>query len=383
MMLNGIDAGSCQRSLSQLGKLVLILVTLGLLILFADSVAAKEASWNWHDNTTLQLLYEGGYNSNILELSDNDITRFEDGTLPLATNVESQDDLSQSFGLRAKIELPKWWGWRNGDISYTFRYLSFAKNSYNDRPIHTTHFNHDIFNRWDVFFNYMYIPERYLRDYRDRDLDQIIGTQFDYRLGGGGLQYSPEFLKGLRLSGRYEFFSIYYNKYFTEYDSEGWGLRFDARYRFNKYLTVTGIAKRRWSDNTGFNQHLLSAAGGSQAQDSEYGDGSYGEEWFELDANLNIYNVLPKRIDLNAIARLRHRFYDSEQLLADDPVHSGREHIHMMFHLDAKTEVFEGLRVGPVFEYELRRTDSPLDWVVRAKNFDTYRLMLSLSYSIW
>jgi hypothetical protein len=382
-MLGGAQVDLNALSRRRLNVLILATFAVATLLATVGSAAASEEKWDWKDATSFQFQYEGGYDSNILELSDNDILRFEDNQLPLATKVETYDDLKQSFGIRTRLNMPKWWGWRDGSVSYTFRYNSYAKNPYNDRPIHTVYFTHDIFNRADVFYSHMYIPERYLRDYYDRDTGQVIGTQFDYTLGGGGLQYSPEFLKGLRLSARYEFFTIYYNKYFTEYDSEGWGLRFDARYKLNNTVTLTGILKRRWSDNTGFDEQSQLGVGGDPQADSEYGDGTYGEEWYELIADLKVRNVLPNRIDLQLMGRMRHRFYDTELGADRDPVHAGREHKHYLFSMTAMTKVWEGLRLGPVIEYELRRTDSPTDWVVEAKDFDSFRAMLSLSYSIW
>ncbi len=363
-----------------------LLVLLSLLLVvsaFVFTASAKEKSWDWQDETSLTLNYQGGYDSNILELSEEDIDRFDNGELPLATDVESYDDFVQSLGLHARLSLPKLWGWRDGSISYSFNYLSFANNSYNDRPIHNLYFTHDILNRTDIFFSYLYIPERYLRDYYDRDSGEIIGTQFDYDLLGGGIQYSPDFLKGMRLSARYEYFTIYYNKYFTEYDSEGWGLRFDLRYKVNKVVTLTGIVKRRWSDNVGFNQHLAGSTNDPGQTDSEYGDGSYGEEWFELVADFNVYDLLPNRIDLSLSARLRHRFYDSELSVDNDPVHAGREHNHWRFGLETKTKIIGNLYGGPSVEYEFRRTDSPVDWLKERKDFNAFRASLNLSYRLW
>jgi len=364
---------------------LLIFAVLGFFIflVFCDNAHAEKQQWDWKEATGLQLLYEGGYDSNILELSDNDIDRYTDNLLPLVTDVTSYDDLVQSFGARASLNLPKLWGWRDGSFSYTFRYKSYANNAYNDRPVHSAYFSHDIFDRTDIFASYMYIPERYLRDYYDRDTGQVIGTQFDYTLGGAGFQYSPEVVKGLRLSARYELFSIFYNKYFTEYDSEGWGVRFDARYKFNNTITLTGIVKRRWNDNTGFNENNAQVLAGNEPADSEYGDGSYGEEWYEMLADIKIRDLLPNRLDVQLMARMRYRFYSTDLSLTDDPVHAGRAHKHYLLSVNAMTKVADGLRLGPVFEYEMRRTDSPLDWVIDAKDFDSFRAMLALSYTIW
>ncbi len=368
----------------RLNLLIFVILALSLFLVFCEKTHAEKEQWDWQEATSLQLLYEGGYDNNILELSENDIDRYSDNLLPLATDVTSYDDLVQTFGIRTRLNLPKLWGWRDGSISYTFRYKSYANNAYNDRPVHSAYFSHDIFERADIIASYMYIPERYLRDYYDRDTGQVIGTQFDYTLGGAGLQYSPEMHKGLRVSARYELFTIFYNKYFTEYDSEGWGVRFDARYKFNNTITLTGIVKRRWNDNTGFSENNIPGGigDGAESVDSEYGDGSYGEEWYELLADIKIRDLLPNRIDIELMARMRYRFYSTDRNITVDPVHAGRAHHHYLLSMNAMTKVADGLRLGPVIQYELRRTDSPLDWVVEAKDFDSIRAMLQLSYAI-
>ncbi|MBS1262749.1 MAG: hypothetical protein MAG453_02112 [Calditrichaeota bacterium] len=363
---------------------VCVLAIAVLLAGFAGQSAANRNPWSWKQHTGLQLLYEAGYNSNILELSAEDIDRFLDGDLTLASPLETYDDFAQSVGVRFRLTLPKWWGWRNGGLTYTFRYLNFVTNPFNDRPIHNLYFSHDLIERVDVFASYLYIPQRFLRDYYDRDLGTVLGTHFDYSLGGVGLRYSPESVKGLRLSARYELFTIYYNEYFTEYDSEGSGLRFDIRYRFNRDFTLTGTAKRRWSDNVGFEAGALNDPFDPEAVDAEYGDGSYGEEWFELDFDWAVRGLLPdkRRLDLEASARLRHRFYTSDRPVERDPIHAGREHMHWRFSVAAGTKLAGRLSGGPVLEYEFRRTESPLDWVVETKDFDTFRAMLSLTYRL-
>ena len=350
-----------------------------LLLAFAESSQAKP--WRLQDKLRMQVLYEIGYDNNYLELSDRDIDRFKDGELGLVTKVESYDALVQNAGIKFRLATPKIFGWRNGSLSYTISYHSYLQNNFNDRATHSLYFSHDLFNRMDIFGSHLYIPNRYLRDYYDRDYGAVYATEFGYRLSGVGIRVSPKFLPGISLAARYEDYSIFYNPRFTEYDTEGWGYRVDLRYRVNSNLSVTGIFKKRFSDNIGFSE--LDQATTLIEQDAEYGDGSNGEDWFEVVLAWKTPKLLRRAWSVELSTRFRHRYYTSELPLAEDPIHRGREHLHSRYGITVDGPLVGNLRGGPMFDYEMRRTDSPLPWVSETKDFDTWRAGIALTYTLW
>lgn len=372
-------------TLTRHGRSPLAFVLLaGMLLLTCASPSLAKRSregWSPRDNIGFQLQYDAGYDSNILELSPNEIDQFTNRTLPLVTDVRSYDDFVQNVGFKANIASPKWWGWRRAHLTYSFSYVLYGKNSYNNRAIHNVYASTDLINRVDLFGSYLLIPNRYLRDYYDRDYGSIAASEFGYNLGGAGLRWSPKAVRGLSLALRYEGYTIYYNPRFTEYDTEGWGLRLDGRYRVSRSVELNVTLKKRWSDNVGFTS--LPSDGSVNSGLSEYGDGSYGEEWYEVSVDYRTPRLLGRRWDMEGGARFRHRYYTSDQPLDQDPIHRGRKHLHSRFSFTMTSRLFGHLEGGPVIEYEMRRTSSPLDWVKRAKDFNAFRAGVTLAYIIW
>ncbi len=342
---------------------------------------SKKKSWNLKKDVNVELKYSPTYDSNVLDLSDNDIDRFETHNLNFITDVETYDDFIQNVGVKVSSYSPRWIGNRRGFISYSLGYSLHTKNSFNDRAIHSLYASHDLAKGLDVIGSYLLIPQRYFRDFYDKDYKEVFASNFMYELGGFGLKYTPSFAKKFTFSGRYEIFNVFYNSYFTEYDVDGYGVRFDVRYKLNRRTSATMILKRRWADNFGYVNGYDVAI--EEGVDTEYGDGSYGEEWFEFILKHRTKKIMDRRWNLNLNLRLRHRFYTSDLPLIDDPYHRGREHMlnRVLFKVD--TKIVKGLSGGPSVTYEWRKTESPTEAVPIVKDYNGIKYGFELVYKLW
>lgn len=360
-------------------SLALCTLVVGTSTAFAKKT--KRAYWDWKRDTDVSLKYGFVYDSNFIELSDADLDRYETNTLPLVSDLQTYDDGIHKLGASFGIDSPKWIGWRKGRLNYSVSQSLNTRNDFANRAVHIASFSHDAIKRVDILGYYMYIPERYLRDYYDKDFGEVYACDFNYQIGNIGLSYSPASVKGLRLTLRYELFSVYYNETFTEYDTEGSGIRFDARYKLNKRFTLRSSIRKRWGDNTGFDSNNFAAA--TNDLDAEYGDATYGEEWFEFSGTYSKMKVLGKSTSFTGMIRMRHRYYTSDLSLAEDPFHAGREHNHWRFSGTFNVRLTKALTLSPSGEYEMRKTDSPLQKVKDAKDFDAFRVGLELSCRLW
>ena len=348
-----------------------------LVVLFAVNSHARD--WSFKKDTKIDLLYTPGYDNNILELSERDIDRLVDNTLPGITVPNTYDDLTQDFGIKFSFTSPKILG-RKTRLYYTLKYSSFTNNPFNNRTNHSLFLIQDITKKVDFIGGYFLIPNRYLRDYYDKDTGGYHPSEFAYHQYNAGLRVN--LLKKLRVDLRYEGYQVYYNQYFSEYDSEAHGFRGDLRLKLPKRLTVKSTFKFRVADNIGYDESSEIVAANPDL-DAEYGDGSYEEIWFEYGLGWVSNPFLGKVWDISIAHRMRCRFYTSQLNIVEDPFHAGREHSHqrIMFNLD--TQLLEKLSIGALVEYEFRRTDSEDDRVPIAKDFDTYRAGMKLVYTLW
>lgn len=336
--------------------------------------------WTVGKDVGFDLIYAVGYDNNILEMSYRDKDRFLNNNLPGPTSPHSYDALTQNIGAKFKIASPRFIGKRRARLYYTLTYYSYAENSFNDRISHSLFFLQDLAKRVDFVGSYYYSPNRYLRDYYDRDFGEFRGTEFDYYYGTAGIRMSP--IKKLRVDLRYEDFQVYYNSRFTEYDSEGSGIRFEMRYSMSKSIDLNLSIRKRWADNVGYDESSGFAAS-DPSIDDEYGDSSYGEEWLEYGISWSKLPLFGKSVEMDISHRLRHRYYTSELSIEDDPFHRSREHVQQRFMVEFSTELLEGFMIGPEIDFEFRRSESPVDAVIDAKDFDALRFMLNIEYSIY
>ncbi|MBD3166667.1 hypothetical protein GF324_08710 [bacterium] len=357
------------------------LLTFAALMIALPTLLHAEG-WSVQRDLDLELRYDVGYDNNILELSEDDLDRYEIDQLRAHDDLETYDDLINTVSLRTRITSPEFLDWRNLRLYYTIGYQSYLRNPHADRVTHSLFFTQDLVKYWDILGGYFIIPERYLRDYYDRDWGEYYSCDFSYHLYSIGIRGKP--FDRLQIEARYEGYQVYYNEYFTEYDTESVGFRAGLEYEINHKLEASLELRRRWADNTGFEQSDFIAPNlENPDEDAEYGDGSYGEEWIEAGIRWQTPKLLDRSWDTRLSYRMRHRFYTSELSLEEDPFHAGREHWHQRLMLSTEVDVTKRFAVGPEIEYEWRRTESPAERVADIKDFNTYRFWLHLSYEIW
>ncbi len=347
-------------------------------VLLISSAYARP--WQLIRDVDVELRYTAGYDNNILELSDEDLDRFDTGTLPAHDDLETYDDFVQTFGFRVRVTSPPIIGFRKARLYYTLGYHSYLKNPQTDRMTHSLFITQDVTRKVDLLGSYFFMPSKYLRDYYDRDWERFYPTEFDYHEYSLGVR--ADLTDWLRVDVRYEGYQVYYNKWFTEYDTESDGLRASAQIEVSDPVTVNLQFRKRWADNTGFDEATLGNAGGTD-DDAEFGDGGYGEEYFEYGITWQSPEFLAREWTIELAYRIRHRYYTSDMDWDRDPFHSGREHIQQRLFLDVDTDINDRIGVGISFEYEWRETDSPVDVVPLRKDFDAFRSTLRLSYEIW
>ncbi len=175
---------------------------------------------------------------------------------------------------------------------------------------------------------------------------------------------------------------IYYNNYFTEYDSEGifWGFTGSYNMPFDLNLSLGYLYKV--SDNIGFNQNDQAAIQ-NPVEDAEYGDSSYEEDRYLVKANYKLPFKSPWDWDVGVDYQRRMRFYQSQLSCSDDPFHAGRE--------DVRTIITPGVKFSSSFDidfefsftYDQRKTDSPEPVVPSIKNFIHRTFELTVTYQIF
>ncbi len=327
---------------------------------------------------TLKLTWSSSYQDNILKYSRRDLDRFENHTELYPSEITTADDWINTFGLRAytdlnlgrKVKLRPY---------YSFRISRYSVNQIANYQSHylLARFSH----RYRVYFylQYYYLPGYYLRVYKDRNLDEYHSCDFDLHRPTARLRYR---LPPYEIEGGFGREYIYYNGYFTEYDSEANFYNLEGSYTTPFNLDISLGYEYKESDNVGFvaDEQMASS---SPIEDTEYGDSSYEENRFNVTAlyPLPIESSLNWQLGIEFERRLR--YYQSSLPLNQDPFHAGRKDRRDIIATKVSLSATKAVSLEFKFTYDLRRTESPESVVRDIKNYDRRTFELNVVYQVF
>ncbi len=350
------------------------LLLLSTLLLTASGLAALplrfsvdlEESWEIDDN--------------VFRLSDPDIDRL-DGTPSFQPDAAGPQDLRMDHRVLAFAyhDLP---GKRSGRLraGLDAKVVTHADNRM--KNYHTARFSLDWQRRpgWGIEASWFALRNFYLREYTDGDTGQIRGADFDsdelrlrarMRFPGLGLVSRPTLY--LHVLGQ----NTYYNAWFSEYDTEAieWGLRLSATLPLG--LSASAGYSFVDTDNVGYRSPVFTLAD----EDSEVGDGTNQEDQWRLSLDWE-GRLLGEELGLGLSFTWRHREYQTDLPLLEDPVHSGRSDDRYVLRLDKSWQITKALSLRPYLEREWRSVESAWPSMRRLKEFDARRLGLVLRWSV-
>lgn len=360
------------------------LFILCLLLIAVPVHARKKRSlpkWEWGLSASAAFMYD----DNVLGFSEYDRNRFRRDPDSFPTPLKSMDDLESSVTIKPSLQ------WRaplqlmiTGD--YRLKAVHRLSNGFSDYQTHNAGVSvrpRIIGYSWLARARILAIPSFYLRNYRDRDYREYYATQYAQWDYSAALRFRVA--AQLWLEGGVSYGTYYYNRKFTEYDSEYWDYSLGGFYEAPYEVQFNASYTRRLSENVGKNQRnaLLSGSDStSMIEDTEYGDADYHED--DITVGITVPAIWIKVVSTDASLSYRHRrrVYTTERSLSDDPFHRGR--------LDNRGQWTVSVRMRPArlwdidgyFAYESRTSDSDVSSVPLAKNFIRREIGLVFTYRI-
>ena len=329
---------------------------------------------------SLEIDYESFYSDNVFELSDKDLTKFENG-LPEFDYINTSDDFINAISLRTNLEKkigglrlrllikPKYSYYLSNNDKSSFSFLTGLLSSYDN---------------YDLNFYYGYYPDNYLKNYEDRDGSQEL-EKYDYKKNLFKVTANRKFWKKNYALLYSKFENYFYNKYFTEYDASAYTLGIGYKRIFDTfYLKLFYYYRNLETDN-----HINNAAAISDLSQYEgYRDASYESNSYSIE-------LKNKKIDLSDNLELRpiisyrftQKFYVTDLPIEYqddniDQIHSTRVDetyylkINFIFYLNDKTEI------GLNYDHEYRSTSSDYSSLSDIKDFTQDSIGISYNYRI-
>jgi len=189
-----------------------------------------------------------GYSDNLFQLSDDDLSRWENGSSALDW-AETTDDLNLFTRVDLAYPIPyRWWTFTPSVTGTISQNLS-NKDKYRTDSIARIRVDR---HYWSISALYGYYPHIYYRHYKDSD-GSGDHEQYSYsrNLYRGDIIIRP--MKHFTAFGNLRYEDLYYNKYFSEADGNRLTTELGARYHFPAF-TLQGSYAFRTYDNTRYDE---------------------------------------------------------------------------------------------------------------------------------
>lgn len=306
------------------------------------------------------------YSNNILNLSEDDIDEFENNEKPDKYQIETLDDLITNF--RYKLKAKNYWlGGHTQVLSISLDYDKYLENEMLDKLALAFGVNQYFSSKLNLEIKYSFSPEIYLRQYKSVLDDEY--HEFEYGRNGFQAILNWDLLKNLELSPRFDFTQLYYSEWFTEYDSNVLTFSLSADYKLSQRISTEFRFARRIS-NADAEDAFSNPENISVLKDASY------------DANIFSCKISVKKLPLKSTLNLGYthyqKFYSSDN--DDDDYHIDRDDYQHTVNANIFMPLTKELKLKLHTDFTSRTTDSPYDYVTLDKEFDSWKMGITVSY---
>jgi len=312
-----------------------------------------------------------GYNSNILELSDKDLRRFENKNEVDKFKISSSDDFVSDFALRIGFRNPDFLG-HTQIIRFSLNYEKYWNNEILDKINFGIRLKQYLSSKFNFELKYFYFPEIYVNRY-DSVLD--VGTDyrdFTYAKNSAYAEFQYRILEFLNLSYQVEYSQLLYNEFFTEYDADQYENRIRA-------IILPYQKLRLGLDYT----YRKSNADGEKAykgisEIEEFKDPSHQDDIYRISISFPLKIKKEKELELAVEFSYYEIYYDSN--FRNDKYHYGRKDWRKNWKIFCTIPLGKKFSTGFYYGNDWRNVSSPILEVSENKDYKQYLFGLQLRF---
>lgn len=322
------------------------------------------------------------YDDNVLGFSESDQNRYlrDQGAFP--TPLETIDDLESSLSVKPSLRWRAPWTLMV-DADYRLKAVHRLRNGFSDYQTHTAGISvrpRIQGYRWTARARVTAMPSFYLRAYRDRDYQAYHATRYSHWDYSGTLRVRVTDPMWLEVGASYG--TYYYNRKFTEFDSEYRDMTIGGTYQTPWEIDISAGYTRRFSENVGYSPTFPVIGESDVLEDTEYGDADYHEDDVTASVRTAIPWIRVAPTDAGLAFRYRRRVYTTDRELIADPFHRGRLDNRGQWTFSVRTFPARRLGLEGSFSYEYRASESKEPAVALAKDFIRREMGITLTYEI-
>ncbi len=349
---------------------------------FAQEKKKKKKTKHWEIKFELSTIYD----NNILKYSDKYLDRFMNGQDSARfVWINTYDDLilnpsiegSYTFNIFKKLETKI-----NAYISPKIYVVNEHKNWYN----WGVGLTQDITKKASVKILYSYIPNFYVRHFRDDQWIDVYGytpetfTPYEFSKDNFGIYAQNTFFKSTRIRLSLYYARYYHNKHYTEYDSKDW------LYGINIYQGITKNLKLDFgyqfvtSDAKGYDSSV-------ETPETTTGpDATFEEDRFTFGIFWRLPKLKKHSNNLEFDFAMLYRYYSSPYRPIQDPLHVGRVDKNYRVLITYNIYLIRSFKLSLFYNWLMRDTDTKAKinslYVSNEKDYRQDRIGFTLEYKL-
>lgn len=364
----------------------LILLTLLFCFSFNNGVLAQKKSKKKKSSTPeVKFSLSTTYDDNILKYSDKYLERFMNNEDQGRFHISSYDDvilnpqlqLNYSFTVFKKKKTKI-----NGDFSHK-AYLVNGIKSWSSMNIGIQQY---FLKRASFKFFYSYIPEFYVRHFRDRQWVEVFGyteetfQPFAFSKDNYGFYIQNTFFKNTRVRALFNYAKYFHNQHFTEYDCDNFTYGVKLYQPLNKKLRVEAGYRFSTSDAKGYDSTVDMPATTTGP------DASYEEDFFSLALRYSLPKLMKHSQAINLESTFAIRYYSSPHPLELDEEHAGRVDKNFRTYITYTYYLARNMNIAAFYNFYVRDTDTKAEenreYISNEKDYKQNLLGVKFSYTL-
>ncbi len=325
------------------------------------------------------------YNDNILNYSDYYLTKFLNKQDSGRFHINTSDGLVLDQSIKI-APVFKFFGKNKTVLEGDFSRQSYINNKIKNWNKFNFSIKQYFKNKIIINLSYSYIPEFYIRHYRDDDLADVYGytpetfQPFGFAKNDYGIWIEKAFFKHnstrLRLSFNNE--QYFYNKYYTEYDCN------NENYAISIYQSIKDKIKFK----LGYRFIVSNAKGFDEFQEtkdnSDDSDPSYKADAYSGTVRYPLPRIFNKQHTIGVDAEYKRSCFTSMHYLQTDRLHAGRIDDVYKMGINYEIKLSRPLRISGFYKWYKRdsdtRAEANKEYVSQEKDCTQQQFGLAVTY---
>lgn len=335
-------------------------VLLLLLLFVAPGTYAQKKRKKSKPEFELDFSLASFYDDNILKYSDKYLDRFVNNEDPGRFHINTYDDVVVNPSFTASMTLDLF-GKHSSIFDVSASYSQYLKNDVKSWSSFGIGYRQYFSKKLSVKVFYDYIPEFYVRHFRDDDWTDVYGytddtyTPYVFAKDNYGIWGQYTIFKDTRFRLYYYYSKYYHNKHYTEYDSDNRLYRIKIFQPLFDNLTLEASYQFVTSDAKGYDE------AGEDKEISDDGDATYDEDGFIVGLVWKMPRIFDRYNTLEFETIIYNRYYQTDKPVNVDKLHAGRVDNNLRFYLTYYLSVSRAFKVKAFYKWYQRDSGTTSD----------------------